>query len=773
MKTDLFFTFVTLLFLLTLSLKNTAAQDYTKWELPEGAKLRLGKGVVTDIQISPDNTRLAIASSAGVWLYDVNTGNEIGLFRREYKHKVEETIPQVVFSPDSTTLASTRGDNAVQIWEVEREKPLLTFSTRSSPLVFLKFLTDGKTLVGLNQDSTVQLWDSTTGEQLNTFSPEFSKINIKGRIWKRTLGVFVDHTSGVTFAIGNHDGTISIQDGHTHQQIRTLIARTDDAEFFGLRREPNISAARKPARNMDDDRNLLTQYRDDGTPFPIQYWLGHPNQSRPVLEEQPMKWVTKLAFSPDGKTLVNWSEYRIAEERGWRGTQGPIEIWDVDTGEQLAALPAGGVNGIQFSGDGKTLAITGNNGCAIWDIKTRREINTFQGVVDVKFSGDGKTLIIAENDNYGIWDLVTQRKIAVLHPIQAQFASFSAGFVVSQDGTFLATADTNGTINLWETKTGTQMRTLTTGYTETFTALAFAPNGKTLASGDASGKIQLWDLNTGSTLTTLTSRAGKSIGGLTFDANNSTLTGESNGNIETWDITTGKQVDTYTIPGASGSSKLRSTISFKTTFVEYRSGLALLIPKGGKLAVFHNNEKITVWDIPTGEPLCTITDMSWPNIILAFASDGKTFATSGEKTTDLWNTYTGEQIVKLNIPAYSGAFTPDGKILAIGEENNNKTISLWNLARQERIATLKGHEYIIYQLAFSPDGTILASGDAGGVIRLWELPIGKHLTTFKSPAGYINKLAFAPDGKTLASTNGGSTFRSPVGTILLWNVPTK
>lgn len=73
MKIKLFFTFVTLLLLLMLSLTNTLAQDYTKWELPEGAKSRLRKGIVTDIQISPDNTRLAIASSAGVWLYDVNT----------------------------------------------------------------------------------------------------------------------------------------------------------------------------------------------------------------------------------------------------------------------------------------------------------------------------------------------------------------------------------------------------------------------------------------------------------------------------------------------------------------------------------------------------------------------------------------------------------------------------------------------------------------------------------------------------------------------------
>ncbi len=762
MKINLFFTFVTLLLLLTLSLKNTPAQDYTKWELPDGAKSRLGKGVVTDIQISPDNTRLAIASSIGIWLYDVQTGDETAFITRN-----TDLAGRVVFSPDSTTLASTRGDNAVQIWEVKREKFLLTFSTPSSPLAFLKFLADGKTLVGLNQDGTVRLWDSTTGEQLNTFSPEFSKINIKGSIWERTLGVFVDNTSGVTFAIGNHDGTISIQDGRTHQQIRTLVARTDDAEFFVLRGEPNISAARKPARNMDDDRNLPTQYRDDGTPFPIQYWLGHPNRSRPVLEEQPMKWVTKLEFSPDGKTLVNRSEYRIAEERGWRGTQGPIEIWDVDTGEQLAALPAAGVNGIQFSGDGKTLAITGSNGCAIWDIKTRRETNTFQGVVDVKFSGDGKTLIITESDNYGIWDLVTQRKIAVLRPIQAQFASFSTGFVVSQDGTFLATADANGTVHLWETKTGTQMRTLTTGYTETFTALAFAPNGKTLASGDDAGNIQFWNPNTGKKKITIKIE-NKKIGELAFAKDGTTLTTVSNENITVWNVTTGKQIAAYTIPDArswEGEATFSDGTRFRLkglAFTPYSDKLVTRINKG-------TSSIYEVWDLTTGKHPRSLTEVEHQFGPVALAPDGNMLVKTGKwsDTPDLWSTHTGEWLATLNISnkIYALKFSPDGKTLAVG--TGDREVQLWDVSTHSHLRTLNAHKHAICELAFSPDGKTLASGDTGGKIHLWKIPTHKHLTTFDGHKRYIRTLAFSPDGKTLASISGNE------GTILLWNVPTK
>ena len=824
MKINLFFTFVTLLFLLTLSLKNTAAQDYTKWELPEGAKLRLGKGVVTDIQISPDNTRLAIASSAGVWLYDVNTGNEIALFRREYKHKVEETIPRVVFSPDSRTLASSGYDDTIRIWNTKTGKHLLTISMPVAPAQLFKFLTDGtwsttiipadevesfkflpdhktqsmsiifggplklfkflpdsKALVMQNSSGTVWLWDITTGEQFVTYNPKLPKPGLdKYKTWLRmdslaapdkwklATDAFVDLTGGVTFAfaVGDKAGTISIQDGSTHQQIRTF-----------------------------------TEFTDAELSLPIQDRVRRPGNARPILNELPttwVKWVTELAFAPNGKTLVSRSEYRMADPlnggRGRSARQGPTEIWDVFTGKRLAALPPYEFRwsdvDVKFSEDGKTFAIIGSGGCAVWDVTTPAEIAVFQGEIDTKFAGNGKIFAVIRNNNFAIWDIAKRSQIAALNTVPKRFTLMPerrSAFqwegptvaAISPDGTILAVIDKQGIVNVWKTLTSIQLQTFTTGYTKMFTTLAFAHDGKTLASGDSAGNIQLWDLNTGAVLTTFTSRVGEPIGGLAFGTDNAILISESDGNIETWNVTSKKQIDIHTIPNAAGSGRIKMSKSSKTTVVEYPSGLAALTAKGGKLAVSPDfqhrkkDEKITVWDIPTGESLCTTVDAGWRDIILAFASDEKTFVTSDARTVRLWNTYTGAQIVTLNTPADAAAFAPDGETLAIGEGNEDKKISLWNLAKQERMATLKGHKYIIYQLAFSPDGAILASGDAGGVIRLWELPIGKHLTTFKSSAGYINKLAFAPDGKTLASTNGGSTFRSPIGTILLWDVPIK
>ena len=73
-------TVVALLILFTLFQVNTFAQDYTRWGLPEGAKARLGKGRISgNIAYSPDGTRLAVASSIGIWLYDTGTYQEVAL----------------------------------------------------------------------------------------------------------------------------------------------------------------------------------------------------------------------------------------------------------------------------------------------------------------------------------------------------------------------------------------------------------------------------------------------------------------------------------------------------------------------------------------------------------------------------------------------------------------------------------------------------------------------------------------------------------------------
>ena len=72
---------IILSFLFVLFSWDASAQDYTNLNLPEGAKARLGKGFIEALAYSPDGKTLALASGAGIWLYDMQAGTEIALLR--------------------------------------------------------------------------------------------------------------------------------------------------------------------------------------------------------------------------------------------------------------------------------------------------------------------------------------------------------------------------------------------------------------------------------------------------------------------------------------------------------------------------------------------------------------------------------------------------------------------------------------------------------------------------------------------------------------------
>ena len=88
---------------------------------------------------------------------------------------------------------------------------------------------------------------------------------------------------------------------------------------------------------------------------------------------------------------------------------------------------------------------------------------------------------------------------------------------------------------------------------------------------------------------------------------------------------------------------------------------------------------------------------------------------------------------------FSVAFSPDGKILASTDDENQR-VWLWDVesAGQQGhdpvLATLNGHVRLfgqsysdvgdVYGVAFSPDGKLIASVGLDGTIILWGVPNG-------------------------------------------------
>jgi WD40 repeat protein len=148
---------------------------------------------------------------------------------------------------------------------------------------------------------------------------------------------------------------------------------------------------------------------------------------------------------------------------------------------------------------------------------------------------------------------------------------------------------------------------------------------------------------------------------------------------------------------------------------------------------------------------------------LAFAPDGKTLASAGSKTIQIWDVNTGKESRRFDAEVsdtYSHhfiaplVFSPDGKALASVAPDHS--VRVWSVKTGKELVKLQGHQYLVRCLAFSADGKMLfsASGDGtrAGSVRVWAVATGEELRKFSlhrpNASAQPEPLCFSPDGKT-------------------------
>ncbi len=196
-----------------------------------------------------------------------------------------------------------------------------------------------------------------------------------------------------------------------------------------------------------------------------------------------------------------------------------------------------------------------------------------------------------------------------------------------------------------------------------------------------------------------------------------------------------------------------------------------LSPKGEKLAIGSNNNRILLVDLKSGDITKTLIDQTTGNkaviICLAFSLDGNLLVcgSSGNKVR-IWNMQT-DQLLQTLIGhtdlVRSIVFAPNGETVPSGGWKDDSKIRLWNVHSGQLLHTIYSTSKRVYSLAYSPDGKILASGNSNGSIGLWDPNTGENIKLLPGHTSWVNSIDYSPDGKTLASV-------SDDGTVLLWDL---
>jgi len=582
--------------------------------------------VLPSVAFAPDGNTLAVANNMGdtskVNLYESSSGNIIQSL------ETNDFTNSITFSPDGRQLAVAGSSGVAHLYRLPSGDFVQDFSGHEDEVSSVAFSSDGQYLLTGSWDDNARLWDLSTGDTTMVYSGH------------------ADDVLSVAFSADGNSVFTSSEDQNAYQWDLTTGTQINQASDYNSIPSISVSKDGKFLATVTDRKATIW---DVSTYERIRPPSRHPN------------WVNSVAFSPDGKYYVTGGDDSI------------VRIWDTETGEMKRALVghSGIIHSVAYSPDGTMVLTASEDGTArLWHADLTNTPRILYGhadtVNDVAVSPDGKTIATGSWDedmsnHYKLWDAATGRET---HPLIGH-TWLSSGISFSKDGHFVLTANGDGTVRVWNVKTGESIQTIQV-YPSWVNTAAFSPDGKYILAGGNENAATVWEVSTG-------------------------------------------------------------TKTLELEHPDWVNSVAFS-PDGKFAATGCRDNIVRLWDLDKKEVVrefeghSAATDGGYLSIeSVVFSPDGKYILSgSADGTARLWDINSGEMVklFKHGGLVLSAAISSDGKYVLTG--GADRLARLWDIQTGGLVRTFTGHTDSIFDTAFSQDGKFVVTASADTTVRIWD-----------------------------------------------------
>lgn len=465
----------------------------------------------------------------------------------------------------------------------------------------------------------------------------------------------------------------------------------------------------------------------------------------------------------------------------------------------FAELAVGDVLTVAIHPQRDLIAIGNRDGSvSFWDpsgVSLGAPVKAHGGAIEeMAFSSNGLQLISSSLDGTMMnWDMSDESVLPVPR-LAAELSTLIWSITISPDGKWVASADENGAVRLFNSDDFSEPKLLTDATRDVLT-VKFSPDSRLLLAGDGRGEIWTWNTLDTEKVNDSFMAHESDVWEIVFYPDGSRfITASSDGRVRVWDTLTrvlvaepfaevavnirGIQVsDDQLLMAGDDQGRLLFWDMIKEEFlgasVAHHDGQITDIAaqfSGTLLASIGDDQVLRTWLKSEDKSFLPLPKHGFGAYGLAMNDSRNLIATGdGAGRVRIFDGSNGKvRGVPLTLSeerVWAVAFDDTGKLLAAGDQNG--TLAVWDVDTGRRLARISdAHAGSISTLVFHADNGLLYSGGADGKIRLWHRETLQQTgVEMVGHVGGVTRFVLSPDSKLIASTD-------LVGKIRIWNLET-